>query len=202
MPAHFTAMPIISRRQTLLLAPAALLGVGLAGAAVYVGLRPDAAAQIGGPFALLDGAGHTVTERDFRGRLMLVYFGYTHCPDACPTALADMANAVDALGDSRNQVALIFITIDPERDTPSVMRDYVAAFEAPIIGLSGSAEAIRVAAKEYRVFYAKHPTEAGYDMDHSSIIYAMDRAGQFAAVFTHESPPEQITAELRRLLAA
>ncbi len=193
-------MTPIARRRLMLFAPAGALGVGLAGVAAYVALRPEPTIRIGGPFQLLDGDGHTVTDRDFRGRVMLVYFGYTHCPDACPTALADMANAVDALGTARDQVALLFITIDPERDTPSVVRDYVAAFDAPITGLSGSVDAIRNAAREYRVYYAKHLTEAGYDMDHSSIIYAMDRSGRFAANFTHETPPAQITVTLRDLL--
>lgn len=184
----------------MLFAPAGLLGMGLGGAAVYRALHSGPASAIGGPFTLLDGSGRTVTDRDFLGQVMLVYFGYTHCPDACPTALADMANAVDALGAARSRVALVFITVDPERDTPSVMRDYVAAFDAPIVGLTGSVDQVNQAAREYRVFFAKHLTAEGYDMDHSSIIYAMDRAGQFAAVFTQESPPAQITAELQRLV--
>ncbi len=195
-------MPKISRRQVTLLAPAALLGLGLAGAGVYRAVHSGPAAVIGGPFALLNGDGKVVTDRDFLGRPLLVYFGYTHCPDACPTALGDMATAVDALGADRAKVGVVFITVDPERDTPDIMKDYVAAFDAGFVGLSGSMEQIRQAAKEYRVYFAKHPTAEGYDMDHSSIIYAMDREGRNAAVFTHESPPAQITAELRRLLSA
>lgn len=192
---------MLSRRRALLLAPAALLGAGLAGAAVYAGLREEPAVPIGGPFALLDGGGRTVTDVQFRGRWMLVYFGYTHCPDACPTALQDMANALDQLGPRKKDVAIVFITVDPERDTPVVMKDYVASFEAGITALSGSAEAVGQAARAYRVYYAKHPTkDGGYDMDHSSIIYLMDPKGRFAGNFTHETPPEQIAAKLRSLV--
>ena len=193
---------MISRRQALLLAPAAILGAGLAGAAAYVTLRREPVASIGGPFALQDGDGHTVTDKQFRGKYMLVYFGYTHCPDACPTALQDMANALDQLTPSqRRDVAIVFITVDPERDTPKIVKDYVAAFEAPITALSGSPEAIAAAARNYRVYYAKHPTkDGGYDMDHSSIIYVMDPKGQFVANFTHETPPDQMAAKLRSLV--
>ena len=191
---------MLTRRRLALLAPAGLLAVGLGGVGVYRAVRTGPAGEIGGPFALEDGAGRIVTDRDFLGRAMLVYFGYTHCPDACPTALADMVSARDAMGKAGSKVALLFITIDPERDTPTVMRDYVAAFDAGIVGLSGSMEQVKQAAREYRVYFSKHVTPEGYDMDHSSIVYAMDRAGRFAAVFTHESPPAQITAELQRLV--
>ncbi len=192
---------MLTRRHAVLLAPAAILGTGLAGAAVYLGTRSEPAIPIGGAFALLDGAGRTVTDQQFRGRWMLVYFGYTHCPDACPTALQDMANALDQLGPRKKQVAILFITVDPERDTPAVMKDYVAAFDADITALSGSAEAVAQAARAYRVYYAKHPTkDGGYEMDHSSIIYVMDPKGRFAANFTHETPPEQIAAKLKTLV--
>jgi protein SCO1/2 len=190
---------MLTGRRLLLLAPAGVLAAGLGGAALLLG-RPEATIPIGGPFELVDGNGRTVTDRDFRGKWMLVYFGYTHCPDACPTALQDMANAVDQLGDRKRDVAILFITVDPERDTPAVMRDYVSAFEAPITALSGSKEQVAQAAKEYRVYYAKHTRESGYDMDHTSIIYVIDPKGRFVANFTHESSPEQIAAKLRTLV--
>lgn len=192
---------MLTRRQAALLAPAAILGAGLAGALAYVGLREEAAVPIGGPFALQDGDGRIVTDAQFRGRWMLVYFGYTHCPDACPTALQDMANALDQLGPRKKDVALVFVTIDPERDTPPVMKDYVASMEAPIAALTGSPEAVAAAARAYRVFYARHQTkDGGYDMDHSSIIYLMDPRGRFVGNFTHETPPEQIAAKLRSVI--
>jgi len=189
----------LSRRHALLLAPAAVLLAGGAGAA-WIALRPEPAIPIGGPFKLVDGSGKTVTDQDFRGKWMLVYFGYTHCPEACPTALQDMANALDAIGAKKQDVAILFITIDPERDTPAVMKDYVSAFEAPITVLSGSPEAIAQAAREYRVYYAKHKTEDGYDMDHTSIIYVMDPRGRFVTNFTSESSPDAIAAKLRDLV--
>jgi cytochrome oxidase Cu insertion factor (SCO1/SenC/PrrC family) len=195
--------PMTTRRRLMLLAPAGVLAAGLAGVAAWSQLRPNPSApvtSIGGPFALLDGNGHTVTDQDFRGRWMLVYFGYTHCPDACPTALQDMATALDDLGAKRQDVAPIFITVDPERDTPAVMKDYVANFGPGITGLSGSPDAAAQAARAYRVYFAKHPTADGYDMDHSSIIYLMDPQGRFIANFTHETSPEQIAARLRALV--
>ena len=191
---------MISRRRIVTLAPAAVLAAGLVGVAAWTRLRPDPDAPlvpIGGAFSLQDGDGRTVTDRDFRGRFMLVYFGYTHCPDACPTALQDMATALDDLGAQRAQVAPVFITVDPERDTPAVMKDYVSAFGPGITALSGSTEAVAAAARAYRVYYAKRPKADGYDMDHSSIIYLMDRQGRFLSNFTHETPPEQIAAKLR-----
>ncbi len=193
---------MLTRRTALLLAPAAVLGAGLAGAAVYVSTRAEPAGiPIGGPFSLIDGDGRTVTDAAFRGRWMLVYFGYTHCPDACPTALQDMANALDQLGPRRKEVAAVFITVDPQRDTPPVMKDYAAAFDAGIVPLTGSDEAVAAAAKAYRVYFAKHPTkDGGYDMDHSSIIYVMDPRGRFVANFTHETSPDQIAAKLKALV--
>ncbi len=185
-----------------MLTPAAVLAVGLVGAAILRGTGgADSVIPIGGPFTLVDGDGKTVTDQAFRGKWMMVYFGYTHCPDACPTALQDMANALDDLGPQKKEVAAVFITIDPARDTPAVMKDYVAAFDAGIVPLTGSQEAIGAAARAYRVYYAKHPTkDGGYDMDHSSIIYLMDPRGRFVANFTHETSPDQIAAKLKTLV--
>ncbi len=193
-------MGILTRRQTMVLAPAGVIVVGIAAAAL-VGLRPPpAAAAIGGPFELLNGDGRVVTDRDFRGKVTLVYFGYTHCPDACPTALQDMANALDQLGPKKSDVAILFITVDPERDTPAIMKDYVSNFEAPITALSGTPAQVAKVAKEYRVYYAKHKTEDGYDMDHSSIIYVMDRDGRFEAALAGDESSDQIAAKLKTLV--
>ncbi len=194
----------MDRRRLLMLAPAGVLAAGLAGAAAWMGTRPagGGGVAIGGPFRLQDGDGKVVTDADFRGRWMLVYFGYTRCPDACPTALQDMANALDGLTPAeRAKVAALFITVDPERDTPAVVQDYVRAFNAPITGLSGTPEQVAAAAKAYRVYYAKHPrTDGDYEMDHSSIIYVMDPRGEFVANFTQESAPDAIAAKLRTLI--
>ena len=160
------------------------------------------AGAIGGPFQLVDQNGRTVTEADLRGKWSLIYFGYTHCPDACPTTLNEIAIALDDLGPKRDAVRPVFITVDPERDTPEVLKSYVTSFDAPILALTGTPEAVAQAAKYYRVYYAKHPEPGGdYSMDHSSVIYVMDPEGRFTATFTPESSPEDIAARLKKLLA-
>jgi protein SCO1/2 len=160
------------------------------------------ASAIGGPFRLVDQNGKTVTEADLKGKWSLVYFGYTHCPDACPTALNDIAIALDELGPQRNAVRPVFVTVDPERDTPAVLKSYVTAFDAPILALSGTPEEIAQAAKGYRVYYAKHPEAGGdYSMDHSSVIYVMDPEGRFTASFTQQNSPEEIAERLKKLLS-
>ena len=160
------------------------------------------ASAIGGPFRLVDQNGKTVTDADLKGKWSLVYFGYTHCPDACPTALNDIAIALDELGPQRTAVRPVFVTVDPERDTPEVLKSYVTAFDAPILALSGTPEKIAQAAKGYRVYYAKHPEVGGdYSMDHSSVIYVMDPEGRFTASFTQENSPEEIAERLKKLLS-
>ena len=179
-----------------------LIGILLAGGIAWEKWHEGApTAKIGGPFELVDTRnGKTVTDRDFKGKWLLVYFGYTHCPDACPTALNDLSLALDKLGDKRQAMAPLFITIDPERDTADVMKDYVASFAPDIVGLTGSADQVAKAEKAYRVYAAKHPTkDGGYDMDHSSIIYVMDPSGRFVTNFTHETDPEQMAAKLMSL---
>ena len=159
------------------------------------------ASAIGGPFQLVDQNGKTVTDTDLKGKWSLIYFGYTHCPDACPTALNDISIALSELGPKRDAVRPVFITVDPERDTPETLKAYVTSFDAPILALTGTADQVATAAKGYRVYYAKHP-EAGddYSMDHSSVIYVMDPEGRFTASFTHESAPEQISERLKKLI--
>jgi protein SCO1/2 len=160
------------------------------------------ASAIGGPFRLVDQNGKTVTDADLKGKWSLVYFGYTHCPDACPTALNDIAIALDELGPQRSAVRPVFVTVDPERDTPAVLKSYVTAFDAPILALSGTPEEIAQAAKGYRVYYAKHPEAGGdYSMDHSSVIYVMDPEGRFTASFSQENSPEEIAERLKKLLS-
>jgi len=190
-----------------LLAGLVILGVG-AFLALSLHETPRGAAgtllasAIGGPFRLVDQNGKTVTDGDLKGKWSLVYFGYTHCPDACPTALNDISIALDGLGPKRDAVRPVFITVDPERDTAEVLKAYVTSFDAPIMALTGTPEEIAQAAKEYRVYYAKHPEAGGdYSMDHSSVIYVMDPEGRFTASFTHENTPEDIAERLKKLLA-
>jgi cytochrome oxidase Cu insertion factor (SCO1/SenC/PrrC family) len=135
---------------------------------------------IGGPFALIDHTGKTRTDQDFRGKLLLIYFGYTYCPDVCPTDLQQIGLAVDALGAAAEAVQPLFITLDPERDTAAHLAEYVPLFHSRLVGLTGSAEQIKRVALAYKVYYAKFPPDAAdYVIDHSSFIYLVDETGRY-----------------------
>ena len=193
---------------------AALLGAAIVfvGAAAFLTLElregPRGVARsllgsaIGGPFDLVDQDGNRVSDRDLRGRWLIVYFGYTHCPDACPTALNNIALAVQRLGGPlRTAIRPVFITIDPARDTPRVMKDYVAAFDAPILALTGTAAQVAQAAKAYRVYYAQHAEPGGnYSLDHTSVIYVIDPKGRFAPSLASDVMPAQMAERLKQLL--
>lgn len=179
-----------------LLAMLALFGTGL-----YLWFNAHAQATIGGPFRLTDGAGHVVTNRDFRGKYLLIYFGYTYCPDICPTTLSDVASALDALGPDADKVQPIFITVDPWRDTPTVMRQQIAAISPRLIGLTGSPNEIAKVEKEFHVYAQKHvfgPGSNDYGMDHSSFLYLIGPDGRFVAPI---SPPTGVRALAQRLAA-
>jgi len=166
-------------------------------------VQSSGTALIGGPFSLIGKDGKTVTDRDFRGRYMLVYFGYTHCPDICPAELQVMAQALDRLGDKAAKVVLVFITLDPERDTPQAMADYVKSFGPNFVGLTGSPEAIAAAAKAYRVVYSKAENKASpgdYSLDHSALVYLMDPEGKYLAHFAYGTSAEQIAENLGHFL--
>src|ERR687896_110078 len=156
-------------------------------------------AQIGGPFSLIDHTGKRLTEKDFRGRHLLVFFGFTFCPDVCPAGLQVMAAALDRLGAKAERVTPLFITIDPERDTSEQLAQYVKSFHPRLVGLTGTPAEIQSAASAYRVFHKKVRDEksaSGYTMEHTSIIYLMDPAGEFVTHFTHATPVATIAAAL------
>jgi protein SCO1/2 len=155
------------------------------------------AALIGGPFALQDGDGRTVSDQTLKGLPFLVYFGYTHCPDVCPTELAHISDIMGKMGDKT--IPVLFITVDPERDTPKVMQDYVSSFNPAIVGLSGSPQAVEAAEKAFRVFARKGEKQADgdYSMDHSSVVYLMDKNGAFVEAFNVERSPEEAAKELK-----
>ena len=161
--------------------------------------RPRAA-LIGGAFSLEDGSGKTVSDQTLRGRPFLVYFGYTHCPDVCPTELARISDVLSQMGDK--SIPALFITVDPERDTPKLMQEYVSSFNPAIIGLSGSRQEVDAAEKTFRVFARKGESQADgdYSMDHSSIIYLMDKNGAFVEAFNVERPPKEAAKDLERFL--
>lgn len=160
------------------------------------------AALIGGPFELMDQNGNTVTDQTFRGKLMLIYFGFTYCPDACPTALGVMSAALEKLDVAAGRVVPILITVDPERDTPQVLKDYVSSFHPRMMGLTGSKEQVAEAAKAYRVFYQKAPgaTPDDYLMDHTLLIYLMDEDGKYITHFGPDATPDQMADEIRKHL--
>jgi cytochrome oxidase Cu insertion factor (SCO1/SenC/PrrC family) len=157
---------------------------------------------IGGPFVLVDHYGARRTDADFRGKLMLVYFGFTSCPDICPTDLQAIGLALDQLGKTGEDVQPIFITVDPERDTPQLLAEYVPMFHPRLIGLSGDANSIRQTARAYRVYYAKVPRTDGsnYTVDHSGFIYLMDRVGQYLGFFPPGTPPDRMAEVIRSLI--
>jgi protein SCO1/2 len=166
------------------------------------------APEVGGAFKLIDHTGRTVTDQEFRGEHMLIYFGYTFCPDVCPTTLLAVSQALDILGPLADQVRPILITVDPERDDRAVLATYVSHFHPRLVGLTGSPERIAEAAKAYRVYYAKAqiPEDQGgggaddYLMDHSGFLYLMDREGRLGALLSHNSGPDEIAAKIRELL--
>lgn len=185
----------------LVLAAGAILGTvfrdnpkGAAGTAL--------AGLIGGPFHLTDQNGKPFTDADLKGKWNLLFFGYTHCPDTCPTALNELSLAIDRLGKKRDDVRIVLISVDPERDTPAVLKSYVESFDAPIVALTGTADEVKQAAASYRVFYAKHPRSDGnYDMDHSALIYVMDPQGRFTSTFAPDDRADAISKRLEKLLS-
>jgi cytochrome oxidase Cu insertion factor (SCO1/SenC/PrrC family) len=163
-------------------------------------------ALIGGPFELTDQRGQPATDAQFRGRLMLVYFGYTYCPDVCPTELQNISQALDLLGDKAGQVQPLFITVDPQRDTVPHLASYLESFHRSILGLTGSKEQVAQAAKAYRVYYArakdsgnpKDPRDDSYLVDHSGFVYLMGRDGQYLAHFAPNTDPQKIVQAVRQ----
>jgi protein SCO1/2 len=157
---------------------------------------------IGGPFALTDQNGVVRTEKDYRGKYTLVFFGYTYCPDVCPTTLAVMSTALDKLGARADKIVPLFITVDPKRDTPEKLKSYLGSFGPRFVGLTGDPKDIAAVAKEYRVYYREHPAENGgeYTVDHSGVVYLMDPGGAFLANYSLETSPEAMAADLAKTL--
>jgi protein SCO1 len=159
----------------------------------------QAAAAVGGPFQLEDQNAKPVSDADMKGRPFLVFFGFTHCPDICPTTLFEMSQIMRALGPDADRAGALFITVDPERDTPAVMKDYLSNFDPHLRGLTGDQAAISAAIKAYRVYAKKVPLENGdYTMDHTAVVYLMDKDGHFVAPFNVNRSPDAEAADLRR----
>ncbi len=158
--------------------------------------------SVGGPFTLTDTTGKPRSDREFRGKLMIVYFGYTFCPDVCPADLMAITQALDTLGPLADGVQPVFITVDPERDT-KVLGEYVSAFHHSLVGLTGSPEEIRKVANAYKAFYVKVPDAQGrdYSIDHTGVIYLMGRDGEYLGFMPPQTSPERLTEILRKYLA-
>lgn len=166
-------------------------------------IRNVGKALVGGPFALTDHTGRRVSDKDFHGRHLLVYFGFTFCPDVCPTGLQVIAAALDQLGAKADRVTPVFITLDPARDTPAQLAGYVSAFHPRLIGLTGTQQEIDNVARAFRVYFKTVKDEkssAGYTVDHTSIIYLMDAKGEFVVHFTHVTAVDAIASVLRKVL--
>ncbi|HXY89825.1 MAG TPA: SCO family protein [Xanthobacteraceae bacterium] len=186
----------------------AVLAAFLAGAlalfaVVWIALPTEATkpSGVGGPFQLIDQNGRAVSDRDFKGKPFLVFFGFTHCPDICPTTLFEMSEVLNRLGPDAERTAALFISVDPERDTPEKLKDYISSFHPRIFGLTGTPEAIAAVEKEYRVYAKKVPLQGGdYTMDHTAVVYLMDKEGRFVAPFNLKKTTGEAASDLRRRL--
>ena len=168
-----------------------------------INVRSVGQVLVGGPFTLTDHTGKRVTDQDFRGKFVLMFFGFTNCPDVCPTALQVMAAALDKLGPNAERITPVLVSVDPEHDTPSVLAAYVASFHPRLVGLTGSQSEIDAIAKAYRVYVKKVPdpkSTAGYTMDHSSIIYVLGPDGSYRMHFTHATSPDVMAGRLSGML--
>src|SRR6476659_197001 len=158
-------------------------------------------AAIGGPFQLADQTGQIVTEKSLQGRPTLIFFGLTHCPDVCPTSLFEISEVLKAMGKDADRVNAYFVSVDPERDTAAAMKDYLSSFDPHLKGLTGNPEAVAKVLSAYRVYSRKVPLKDGdYTMDHTALIYLMDRDGQFVAPFNLKRTPEEAAKDLKRHL--
>lgn len=202
-------MPVPSRLTALIVAAIAALALFIGGAAWLLQTKDHAPiatgiAQVGGPFSLVNQDGKRVTEKDFIGHYTLVFFGYTYCPDVCPTELQVMTAALDRMGDQGKNIQPVFVTIDPERDTPETLKTYVENFGPRLTGLTGTPEEVAQAAKAYRVFYRKADSgdPKNYLMDHSSIIYLMGPDGLFIRPFTYTTDAKALASDLAKVIGS
>jgi cytochrome oxidase Cu insertion factor (SCO1/SenC/PrrC family) len=201
-------------RSLLNLASAALVALAIVFTAAAQEPDPDRAAKlmddlmwghghVGGPFTLIDQTGKTRHDTDFRGKLLLVFFGYTTCPDICPTELMEIGLAIDKLGAAGDEVQPLFISVDPERDTPAVLAPYVALFHPRLIGLTGTAEQVRAAADAYKAYYAKYtPSDGGvYLIDHTGFVYLMGRSGEYLGFFPPGTSADRMDEIIRQQIS-
>ena len=160
---------------------------------------PASVSAIGGPFRLTDQDGKPISNEDLKGKPFLVFFGFTHCPDICPTTLFEVSEIMRALGGDAGRAAALFVTVDPERDTAAIMKDYLSSFDPHLRGVTGTPDQIAAMERDYRVYAKKVPLGNGdYTMDHMALVYLMDKEGRFVAPFNMKRKPEDAAADLRR----
>ena len=205
-------IPMMTRRFTILVGGIAGLAAGIAFLGLMLAARQNvnegvsaaSSVTIGGPFTLIDTNGKTVTDQTYRGKWILIYFGYTFCPDACPTALNDVSVALEKLGARADRIQPLFITVDPKRDTPQVMAEYLKSFDHRIVGLTGSQAQTDSVAKAYRVYAASQESDGDHDhylVDHSAYFYLMNRDGKFVNVIAGDLSGDQIADRLLKMMA-
>ena len=192
--------------RVLLILGAFVGGLVLFSAVIFIvtGRAPTPVAlpsAVGGPFKLVDQNAQPITDQDLKGRPFLVFFGFTHCPDICPTTLFEVSEIFRALGPQEKGVRALFVTVDPERDTPAVLKDYLASFDPRVVGVTGDPAAIQAVERSYRVYAKRVPLDGGnYTMDHTALVYLMDKDGRFVAPFNIKRRPEEAAADLKRYL--
>ena len=175
----------------------------VSGLSMSWGVQAASQVTVGGPFALAGPDAAVVTDQTYRGKWLMVYFGYTHCPDSCPTALVEIGAALAKLGPDAATLQPLFITVDPQRDTPQVLKDYTGSFDQRIVGLTGTEAQIETVAGEYGAYFARRQTavaEDDYVVDHSTYIYIMDPNGHFVRAFDTSESPDSMVAKLRGLM--
>lgn len=186
--------------RIVLWATAAVAAVAFA-AFVFLGPATKRASAIGGPFRLMSQNGQVVDSAALKGKPYAIFFGFTHCPEICPTTMTDMSALLAKLGDEAKDFKVYFVSVDPERDTPKVLREYLASFEPHMVGLTGTPEEIAKVAKEFRVYYKKVPLDGGdYTMDHSAFVYLMGSDGKFVSVIGYQEKPDRALTKLKELI--
>ena len=192
--------------RLLLVLGAFVTGLALFSAVIFIvtGRTPAPIAgpsAIGGPFQLVDHNARPLTDRDLKGRPFLVFFGFTHCPDICPATLFEVSEILRAMGPDADRVRALFVTVDPERDTPEKLKDYLSSFDPHLVAVTGDPAAVKAMEKAYRVYSKKVPLDGGgYTMDHTALVYLMDKEGRFVAPFNVKRRPAEAAADLRRYL--
>lgn len=202
-PRPYRAGVLTDMRRALIPIIAFCLGLLGVTAAAFLVLKPESSAvgtaAVGGPFTLVDQDGRTVTDKNFRGATHLVFFGFTHCPDVCPTTLQQISDVLAALGPKAKDMKVAFVTVDPERDDPASLKTYLSSFDPRITGLTGTPEQVAATEKAYRAYARKVPDKNGdYVMEHTAIVYVMDAQNRFVGALDLSRPPEQTAAELAK----